>query len=239
MERGLILETLILDHGQDRLVMVDADDWRTKVAKEARDAARAEGRIAVLISKFEGYQRTADAVLKNVASYGIKFEGGEAQPRFEWDKNVGEPMATKPRVAQCKARPDYFNLKAGLLLDLKTTENAHPLAVERKMMDFGYDIQAVAYLEAVETKHRELAGRAKMLFVFAEVDPPYAVTIVEPDGSMLELGGRRWARAALAWEACMRTNVWPSYQNKVYRAQAPTWALNQEATSELLAEEGQ
>ena len=45
---GTIAHALLLEDDSSRLITIEADDWRTKAAKEARDAARAEGKIPIL-----------------------------------------------------------------------------------------------------------------------------------------------------------------------------------------------
>ena len=48
MDIGTIVHGLVLEGDESRLVIVEADDWRTKVAKETRDAARLAGLVPVL-----------------------------------------------------------------------------------------------------------------------------------------------------------------------------------------------
>jgi len=43
---------MLLERREDKIVRVQADDWRTKAAKEARDAATANGQYAVLERQF-------------------------------------------------------------------------------------------------------------------------------------------------------------------------------------------
>lgn len=221
LDRGTLVHCILLNAGRD-IVHVTADDWRTKAAREARDNARAEGKLAVLQRELDRAQEAARHIEHQLVDFGLRLDG-QSEVAAVWK----EPADDGTEV-WCRAMLDHWLESRAVVIDLKTTADAHPLACARSMVSFGYDIQAHAYTRAVEAALPQLAGRVRFIDVFCEVEPPYMVTPVIPAGSMRELGERRWRRAVNAWAECQRNDRWPGYTEDVVSIEAPQWALNQE-----------
>jgi hypothetical protein len=215
---GTIAHDLILG-GSDRMAIIDHDDYRTKAAKEARDAARAEGKIPVKRGKIAEIYRCVDSVKDFLIANDLQLTG-QSECEIEWEQ---DGVACAGRIDHHWA-PDH-----PMILDLKFVENAHPESLASACIRYGYDIQAAAYTSALEHLHPELAGRVDFLFVFAEKAPPFAITPVRLGGSMKALGQSRWARAIDLWRHCMEAygpeTPWPSYTDQVERVLAPAWAV--------------
>ena len=60
---GSTVHKLILGKGAE-VVAIEADDWRTKAAKEARDTARGDGKTPMLVGQLERAVLMYEAVLK-------------------------------------------------------------------------------------------------------------------------------------------------------------------------------
>lgn len=86
--------------------------------------------------------------------------------------------------ARWKARPDCFT--CDIVLDLKTTNDCRPDAFKRTRERFGYDLQAVHYLEAVS---RLNGSMPRFAFLAVELSAPYSVWVHQ-----LEAGEIRAAR---------------------------------------------
>lgn len=216
LDRGSVIHRLVLGKGRD-YVAVDADDWRTKKAKEERDAIRAQGLTPVLQCDLTDYTEAALKMRTQLERRGLKLDG-ESEVAVEW--HDGDVL--------CKSMFDHVWMKRGVILDLKVTENAHPTSVERTAENLGYAIQAAAYTRALTALRPQLAGRVEFLFAFCEPDDPWAVNICRPDGAFRELGERRWHRAVATWAECIATNNWPAYGQGVNPLSPPAWALNRE-----------
>ncbi len=215
MERGKILEALIFNHDKDKIVVVDADSWRTKEAKEKRDAAREARLVPVLAHEFEEYRLAVDQIGPQLAATGFEFDGMN-QEALLWESDG----------VLCKGYADHWIKEKGLIVDLKCVEDASPDHCARAFVEYGYSIQWAAYTEAIVKRHPELAGRVRMVFLFCEVNPPYAVTVAEPDGSMQELGKAQWKRAVETWGRCMKTGTWPGYSQNLVKLAAKPWHLD-------------
>jgi len=225
--RGTLLHKLLLGAGQE-IHVVDALDWRTKSAREERDAAEDEGRQPVLLPVFERATEAAIALRGSLLDLG--FVLGETGHYTE------QVAAWEEGGVNCRARIDLRSkMQPGVIADLKIVRSANPATFGRAMIAFGLDVQHAAYVSAVEHLIPELAGRVRMEFLLCEPFPPYAVCRVRPAGSMRSLGQSKWARAVKQWGECMASGKWPGYG--VAEVEAPTWALTEDLST-AVAEAG-
>lgn len=217
---GTIAHSLIL--GGADIVPVEADSWRTNAAKAQRDAARAEGKLPILVSKLEEVKDLVDHVSAYFLEHEISLAGAREATVIWKERNLD---------VWCKGKLDHW-LAPGIL-DLKFVANAHPAACGKSAINYGYDIQAAAYTSAVETIFPELAGRVRFLFVFVETAAPYAITVGRPGGVMRALGQAKWLRACETWKRCLAeygtAKPWPGYAEGVVELDAPKWAIDNEA----------
>lgn len=220
MDTGTICHTLILGKGA-RFKVFDFKDWRTNDAKDAKVAARSSGHVPILRHDYEEAKAIAAAVLAQLAGRDIVLDGVSEQA-MEWTED------SLHGLVKCRGMMDHLKIDKGLILDLKLTENASPSAVERTAENMGYGIQRAAYVRGVERVRPDLAGRVRFVFIFAEPEPPYAMSLYEGDGTFRELGERRWLRAVETWGKCLATNVWPGYPAGINQLAAPAWALARE-----------
>jgi hypothetical protein len=99
-------------------------------------------------------------------------------------------------------------------------------------VEYGYDIQGVAYPRALERLEPELVGRVDMLFLFCEIEPPYSVLPARPDGALREIGLQRWLRAAQKWRTCLESGEWPDYADEgPVVLEAMAWDITRELGS--------
>lgn len=230
---GTLCHALLL--GGKSIVAVEADDWRTKAAREQREFLRAEGKIPCLSRKLAIAHTLADKVLKQLGEvYGIRLIG-ESEKYVEWQVANGAGTMT-----DCAGTIDHWLPKHRTILDFKSTAAvASPDGCARLMINAGSDIQQSAYRQAIEHLHPEIAGRLDFLFVYFEMDAPHAVTVVRPGGMMRQLGDSKWGRAIELWNRYLHEygpeNPWPAYSSEIVEVQPPAWAMAQNlAESEIL-----
>ncbi len=202
-DQGSILDRLLLGAGPD-LVIVDANDWRTKAAQEARDAAKAAGKLPILRDKLRAHQDIVDAWKAQLVAHDVELLG-KSQVKVDWESD-GVP---------CRGKMDHLIIANGgaLVIDLKSVEDASQQAITRSVVNYGWDIQGAAYVEGVEANHPELAGRVRFKLICGEKTRAnaYAINVVEFGGTMRELGERKWRRAKRIWGECLRTGEFPGY----------------------------
>jgi hypothetical protein len=235
MTKGTIIHELVLGKGSG-LVVIEADNFRTNAAKAERDAALAAGKTPVIAAKMEYYQIVADKIRKRIVELIERPIPTAREVCIEWQYHLENksPGLSPDRFVLCRSMLDAVDLETGYILDLKTSRSANQLYIEKAFCSnpLGYDIQAETYRMAVEDLKPDLAGRVKMDFAFAEIEPPYSVTIGRPSAAMQALGRSRWARAAEKWDRCLRRGVeakhWPHYADKIVTLYPPTYEVSRE-----------
>lgn len=230
MEAGSLLDSLLLG-GEGDLVelpatMPDAkgamvptnDKVLLGSAKEWREKQMAAGKQPVRKEDLRYAKQAAEAIKENFAEQGVLLSG-QHQLTLVWD----EDSTSGP--VRCRARLDHWRGDCATIFDLKKAENAHPEKVARTMVELGYSIQRATYVSAVEHLMPELAGRVRMLFLFAETEPPYATLVAHPAGTMRALGDYHWRRAVEAWGAAIASGKFPGYAPGEVEIAAPEWAM--------------
>ena len=216
MESGSLSHALLLGDGKD-IRIIDAGDYKTKAAKADRDAARDAGEIPVLRDDYEEALKTSVILRARFADHGIRLDG-KSEVTALWTERARDGAEV-----QCRGMMDH--LKLPRIYDIKSTRSANPDVCRRHVESYGYAIQRAAYASAVERIKPEFAGRVDFIFVFYELEPPYAVTPARLSGSFRELGARGWRRAVDRWEECLRTNRWPGYADGIVELEPSPWAL--------------
>lgn len=210
---GTVAHALLLE-GDGANVVVDADDWRTKAAKEQRDLARAEGKVALLARHYDQVQDMLEAVTAQFGRFDVTpplFAAGKPEQTLVWDE----------QGVTCRARLDWLHNDYSAVDDFKTCgRSAKPDSWVRTMYGIGGDVQAAFYLRAV----RAVSGKdAQFRFVVAETAPPYAVSVVSLAPSALTLANEKVDHALKLWRRCLETNEWPAYANAVAYAELPAY----------------
>lgn len=204
------------------IVVIDAADYRTKAAQQARDAALAEGKTPILIDEQGEADAIAESARKACRNAGISLAGDWERVLLWGDDGI-----------QCRGLLDHIHLSSKpYILDLKTSTNANPVDLGRKIVDEGYHIQAAAYISAVEAIRPDLAGRVKFYFVFVETAGKHLASIVQPDESMTHLGRMRWKQAKRIWRKCLESGEWPGYGTGIHTVWPTNWQV-QEAQLDL------
>ncbi len=223
-DRGTLAHRLLLGVGGD-IAVIDAGDWRTKAAQTQREEARATHKIPVLASDHATAQRDVDMVRAEMTKLGFVLDG-ESEVTALWGA-----QAFGGEMAQCRGMIDH--LSGRRVYDLKSIWSAHPDVCQRHIDAYGYAIQQAAYVSALETLRPTLAGRFEFVFVFFELDAPYAVTPIMLSGEFRELGKRQWLRAVDTWARCLRTGEWPTYTNSIIKIEPKPWAIQRDMDRQI------
>lgn len=219
---GHIIHKLLLGKGAE-IVVCRFNDFRSGKAKDARDEARAAGKIPVIEHRMAEIAAAAEVLKEKLAVRGYVLDG-QSEVAFEWD----EPGEHGP--VRCRARMDHLKIgkDSAQIIDLKKIRSAHPLTIARHVYEYGYDIQREAYTSCVGKYEPLFADRVDFVFLFIEIEPPYAITPVRLPESFLEIGRQRWTRGVLLWERCLAKNRWPEYCEEAIHVEPMPWVLTQE-----------
>lgn len=201
--------------GVNRMVVIDADSYRTNAAKEARDEARAAGKHPVLKADYANVLLMRNVALKAIADCpdlsGITLADGKAEQSVIW----------KEGAVYCRARIDWLADDYSLILDLKTTAaSANPDAWVRTMSGMDGEVQGAFNIRGVKA----VTGKEpKFVFLVQEVDPPFACSFVGLPPAFLALGASKCAVAVEAWRQCLASNEWPAYTNRICWVDPPAY----------------
>ena len=217
MDAGTIIHKILLGRGS-AIEVVDAPDWRTKAAKEARDAARAAGHTPVLVGDLSDIHDAAKAIrsrIKTTTEGAMLFEPGIPEATLIWREG---PI-------WCRARADYLLNDPRLpILDLKTTKlSANPEQWQKRLVS-DYCFQDAFYRRGL-TKLRRVTP--PMRFIVAEQDAPHGVAVMCSDPSLAAYAEHQVERAISMWTRCIMSNEWPGYAPQTAHVAAPSWLLSQ------------
>ena len=203
-----------------QIVTVEADSWRTKAAKEAADAARAEGKVPLLAEEAARVDAMAKALREHpTAAALLDPSTGRPEVSLFWD----DPTHGVRR----RCRVDWLREPVDgrlILVDFKSCVSAEPRKIAKAVADYGYHLSAAWYQDVV--LGLELAEDTPFLLIFQEKTAPYLVTVVELHADALNVGRRQADQALQLYRECTETGVWPGYvgDDEIPLITLPGWA---------------
>jgi hypothetical protein len=181
-------------------------DWRKKAAGEFKRAAYAAGKVPLLASQHERVLDMAAALLDDEDAARAFAPGtGLAEVVLIW-RDVQTGVMLRVMVDWL---PHPTPERRFVFADYKSCERADLLAVARAIDDFRYHWQ----LDWIETGIVELGidDDPCGILVFQEKNPPYVVTMGQPDDRSRTIAAARNRQAINLFRECSDANVWPKY----------------------------
>lgn len=227
---GKAAHALLLEGGMESVEVIEADDWRTKAAKEARDEARAAGRFPLLARQWQDVEQMTNAAAAQLAR-------SDADPPVFTDGTPEQTAVWDDEGVLCRARIDWLRDDLTAIDDYKTTSrSASPESWSHTLFNMGCDVQAAFYLRGIAN----LTGMTpEWRFVVQETYPPYALSVFSLAPDALALARRKVAYAINTWRDCLARDHWPAYTERIVWAEAPPWYearwLDREAMGEGVA----
>jgi hypothetical protein len=233
MDIGAAAHAILLENDQSRIVVVDAPDWRTKAAREARDEAHANG-LTPLLTK----HHAVVCLIVEQSQEAIK-RCGELAGLFG---DLSLPTCEQVCLWQdgrtwCRARPDVVSADNKVLLNYKTTATvANPDSFgDGMLVRSGYHVQAYHHARGIA------AGLPTWelptcVWLIQETEPPYAASILGASPSLMELAAAQWRFALARWRECTASGEWPAYPSRICWIEAKAWDLERwESRPDLLS----
>lgn len=216
--KGEIAHRILLEGHTKNIVSVQADDWRTKDAREQRDAAYADGMIPILDREMEPIKSMVVAAERFIDQSEIAgaFDNGNPEVTVTWNDGGVE----------CKARPDY--LSPDFHISVKTTNivgGANPAYYSRRLLaSAGHDFGLMFYRRGlmandIDVKHRILV---------IEQNRPYGCCLVSLAPSKMAIAESQVERSISTWRECLATGIYPGYGYATFEAEASPWELAEE-----------
>lgn len=222
MDIGTYAHAMLLEGGTDALVIVDAKDWKTKAAQEARDVARFEGKLPILARKVAEAQDMVKAAQDYIAHSEIAgiFDNGAAEQTLIWTETCdsGEVL--------CKARADWLTADKRICLSYKTTAgSANPDIWIRTQLP-SLDLATVFYECAVSEVFPQ-TEETRCVHLVQEQTAPYACSLIALSPALRDLAERKRDRAIALWADCIATGYFPAYPNRICYAEPKPWQEQQ------------
>lgn len=224
--------------GDERAIQViEAEDWRTKAAKEQREVARADGKIPMLAHQHACAERMVKSARAQLAQHedGQRWfveRAGEAEQTLVWQEGD----------VWCRIRPDWIPHDGNLFPDYKTcTGSAGPSEWgRRQLFDLGNDLRAAFYCRGIRAVLKRPSPQYR--FAVQELDEPHALNVMALSPSAFEQADRKVDFAIDLWRRCLHRNWWPGFAQRTAFVDAPPWESqafeDRAALDTFLREEG-
>jgi hypothetical protein len=203
------------DFWREEIEVIEAANWYSKAAREARDEAHEAGRHPVLRWQFEALEKMV-GTLEAHPNASRAFTEGQPEASLIWeDEKTG---------CLCRCRPDWMPDDVSRPWpDYKTTQSAKPGEWDRRfLLDHGGLIRLAFYEEGI----RVTTGHMPIIYlVVQEVTAPHAIVVrtVGQNSNMMVIARRKMRAALDRWAECLKKDEWPSY-DLVGILALPEWA---------------
>ncbi len=213
MQFGTALHTAVLEPGRFASeYRVFDGDRRTKAGKEAYDRLLASGAAVISAADRDAISAMATAIHDHAIA-GELLQDGIAEASVFWrDVTID---------VECKCRPDFWSRERGLVVDLKTCEDASPAGFARSVAAYRYHVQAAHY--------RQGTGASRFIFIAVEKKAPYAVAVYELDAAAIQQGASLRTRDLEQYASCAEFGQWPGYTPQIQTLALPKWAATGDA----------
>lgn len=221
---GSAAHKLVLGTGPE-IAVIAFEDWRTREARERRDAAWAAGKTPLLLPAWARVQDMAAALRAHpFASVLLDRErGGEAEQSLFWQD--GETGVW--RRARLDWLPGEVTIGGRLVIpDYKTAHRADLAGIAKSAASFGYHMQDAWYTDGVRALG--LDDDPAFVFIFQEKTPPYLVTVVQLDDEARRAGRDRNRAAIEVYRDCKEAGAWPGHSEEIEYISLPAWATRTE-----------
>lgn len=214
---GAAAHAVFLERSESKLVIIEADNYYTKAAKESRDKAYVAGLIPVLEREHDDVRAMATTAMRYIDETELVGIFNNGKPE--------QTLIADYEGAKLRSRLDWLTNDRLIILDHKTGKfSSKPENwINRQLFKMNYDIQAYQY-----SLMNELTGgpsNAKFIFLVQENTEPYACSLIGAGPSVLESGKKKFRYALHKWKWCMEFNKWPAYDTRIAWADVPAWEM--------------
>jgi len=207
MELGTAFHALTLEGGEGVVVAPDVNK-RTQLGKMELADFEVLHKHELVIS--QGVMDTAIKMHESVMSHPIASKlltGGVAEQSIFWDH----------KGQQLRCRPDYY--KDGVIIDLKSAQNASPAGFAKAVATYHYDLQEAIYRDGCATQLTVL----DFIFVVTESTAPYLTAVYRLKKEDVALARVKYHELLLNWKNCNDLGQFPGYSDEILEIELPGW----------------
>jgi len=212
---GTAAHALLLQ-GDDVAEVIDAKDYKTNAARDARTAARIYGKVPLLTHQYNEVRNMLPA-----ARYFLQYcelsihdlqKEGDSELTYIWQE----------QDIWCRIRPDWISKNRNLIIDYKTTASLSPASYEGIASQTGLDIQDAFYRRGVEAVE---GTQPDFIFLVQEIQSPYLCALITLDMMFKDMGEQKVECGIRKWRKCLKYNDWEDYGGLAYTIEPKPWAL--------------
>lgn len=208
---GTAAHSVLLENDDSCIVEIECDSYRTKVAQEARDAAREAGKVPLLAHQANKVRRMVEVARNAIQQTDLRdtFADGKPEQTLIWQDGG----------VWCRARVDWLN--PARPWDYKSTTDAEPSAFGRHIASMQYDFQLAFYQRGL----RALGINAQMCLLAQEKKEPFDITVHALAASKQDYVDALVTRAIGIWCECLQSGSWPGYDKRTHYQEITNWQM--------------
>lgn len=215
MRIGTLFHTLVLEPEKADFVVGPNINKNTKEWKAFKAEAEASGQVVIDEGDNAMLQGMVASIKAHPAASALLSGPGIAEGSCWWyDERSGE---------LCRCRPDFYRQDLGIIVDLKTTDDASPEAFAKSIAKCGYHRQNAMYVDGVEAVTGDYVKG--FVFVVTEKSAPYCTAVYSLDTQCAELGRDQYKRLLLDLADCKIARNFPGYSDKIEALSLPAWEV--------------
>ncbi|WP_334069839.1 PD-(D/E)XK nuclease-like domain-containing protein [Acinetobacter colistiniresistens] len=185
------------------------------------DAWEAENgkKITITEDQLSGAKRIVQS-LQGLSMYGVMLEhAGMAEASIFFTDPIYD--------LQLRIRPDYHIIPCeafpnGLILDVKTANDARPAAFSKACGNFAYDLSAVMYREGFQ-QYYQTEEKPDFIYLVAENDAPFVAKQYKASDLFLSVGEVRYRKAKELLAESQLLNQWGGYSLELEEIFLPSY----------------
>jgi exodeoxyribonuclease VIII len=222
MQFGTVAHTAVLE--PEKLICGPDIDRRTKAGKAAAEAfcdKYAEQDVVIVgPDVYYTLMEIAESVRRHPVAARILAQGEAEMSAFGIVEDV-----------RCKARPDWYDAKLGICLDLKTCRGAGPSDFARSVANYRYHVQAAFYTDVMAADGFPIES---FVFVAVESAPPFLVGVYVLDSEALEVGRAEYQQDLALYRECVESGTWPGLSERIELITLPAFYKRRESCDEWM-----
>ncbi len=222
---GNAVHKTILGRGKD-IEVIDAKDFKKDIAKQARDAATAAGRVPILAKHKLIADRMAQRAYEQLMRHEDKdaFTNGSGEVMIAWQEDG----------VWFRALIDWLSDDLRTVDDFKSSGMSMAAHVLGKRAETaGWHVQHAFIRRGLDALDPGNAGRRRHRNIAQEQFHPFALNVMHHDKYWLTMGEKKVDAAVTAWKAARKANRWACYPPVSVCPEYPKYAESQWLDREL------
>lgn len=213
---GNAAHKLMLGRGKD-IVEINADDFKTKDARQKRDETFRAGRVPILSAHYQDALELVIEGKRQIAHHEDRdaFTAGSAEVMIIWQEDE----------FWYRTLVDWLTDDLRTVDDFKTTGmSVAPHKLGHLAESAGWHVQAAFIERGLDALDPAGAGRRRFRFVAQEQYKPWALSIAHMDEHWLTMGRKQIAAADALWRRSISSRKWPAYPARGIVPDYPAYA---------------